>query len=301
MAEVENEVLSEGTDNDVFNEASNDVPAKTPESEAVVEKPSEPDAGRPRDERGKFVAKPKEEQAETEQPEVKPVETPEAKGGIPSGRLKEEADKRRAAEAERDDLKNRIAMLERAMLAQPAPQAQQKPQPQQPERKRPDPLLDPEGAEAFDNETRAHENAVRDFNYSCKFARFTHKETFDEAFKAVTQRINSGDQALAALVRNSADPGETIVNWYQQGKVFSEIGPDPVAYKTKLKEELLKDPEFIKAAIEAARTQAAGGNGNRPNTVTKLPPSLQTVSGGSAKNNGGDDNSDAAVFHNAFG
>lgn len=301
MAEVENEVLSEGTDNEVFNEASNDVPAQKPESEAVVEEPVASGAERPRDATGKFVAKPKEEQAETEQPEVKAAEAPESKGGIPSGRLKEEADKRRAAEAERDDLKNRIAMLERAMLAQPAPQAQQKPQPQQPERKRPDPLLDPEGAEAFDNETRAHENAVRDFNYSCKFARFTHKEVFDEAFKAVTQRINSGDQALAALVRNSADPGETIVNWYQQGKVFSEIGPDPVAYKNKLQEELLQNPEFLAKAVEAARAKASGGNGARPNTVTKLPPSLQAVSGGSAKNTGGDDNSDAAVFQNAFG
>lgn len=297
MAETENELLTEGTDNEVFKEASSDVPAKEPEIEAAIDDPGKPDAGRPRDETGKFVAKPKEEQAE--QPEAKPAEPVETRGGIPSGRLKEEADKRRTAEAERDELKNRIAMLERAMLAQPAQQP--KPQPQQPERKRPDPLLDPEGAEAFDNEVRAQERKELDFNLSCRFARLEHKEVFDEAFKAISTAIQQGDQALQAQLRSSSDPGGDIVRWYQQRKVFSEVGPDPLAYKQKLREELLKDPEFIAKAIEAAKQQALGSNGNRPNTVTSLPPSLQKVSGGASKNSGSDGNSDADVFQQAFG
>lgn len=298
MADTENELLTEGTDNELFNETSSDKPAATPEPEQVIEEPGTPDAGRPRDERGKFVAKKTEEQAE--QPEAKPDEPVEAKGNIPPARLREEADKRRAAEAREQELLNRLSVLEQRMLAQGAQQPQQR-QPQQPERKRPDPLLDPEGAEAYDNETRAQERKELDFNLSCRFARLEHKEVFDEAFKAVSTAIQQGDMALQAQIKTSNDPGGDIVRWYQQRKVFSEVGPDPLAYREKLREELLKDPEFIAKAIETARQQAGGQNGSRPNTVTKLPPSLSAVSGGSAKQSGADDNSDASVFKQAFG
>lgn len=299
MADTENEPLIEGSDNELFNEAATDKPAETPEAAEVVDEPSQSDAGRPRDAQGKFVKR-ADEQAEPEQPEAKPAEPVEAKGNIPPARLREEADKRRTAEAERDELKNRIAMLERAMLAQPASQPQ-KPQPQQPERKRPDPLLDPEGAEAFDNEIRAQERKELDFNLSCRFARLEHKDVFDEAFKAVSAAIQQGDLALQAQIKNSSDPGNDIVRWYQQRKVFSEVGPDPLAYREKLRDELLKDPEFLAKAIETARQQASGQNGARPNTVTKLPPSLNSVSGGNPKQSGADDNSDASVFRQAFG
>lgn len=293
MAETENELLPEGTDNEVFNEASNDVPVEKPEIEAVVGEPS--NAGeRARDERGKFVAKPKDEQAE--QSEEKPAETVETKGSIPSGRLKEEADKRRTAEAERDELKNRIALLERSVL-QSQPQRPQAPAQTEPQKKRPDPLLDPDGAEAFDNEVREHDRQVLNFNLSCRFARLEHKEVFDEAFKAVNEAISGGDAALAAKIKMSPEPGAEIVSWYQQRNLVSETGGDLAAYKQKL----LSDPEFVKQVIESAKTQALGQNGSRPNTVTKLPPSLTSVSGGSAKNSDPDDNSDQSVFKQAFG
>lgn len=293
MAETENELLPEGTDNDIFKEASTDVPAKEPEIEAAVEEPS--NAGeRARDDRGKFVAKPKDEQP-AEPEAVAPPEPQEGKvGAIPPARLREEATKRREAETRLEEALNRIARLERDSLQPARPQVQTQPEPQ---KKRPDPLLDPDGAEAFDNEVREHDRQVLNFNLSCRFARLEHKEVFDEAFKAVNEAISGGDAALAAKIKMSPEPGAEIVSWYQQRNLVSETGGDLAAYKQKL----LSDPEFVKQVIESAKTQALGQNGSRPNTVTKLPPSLTSVSGGSAKNSDPDDNSDQSVFKQAFG
>jgi glycerol-3-phosphate O-acyltransferase len=58
-----------------------------------------------------------------------------------------------------------------------------------------------------------------------------------------------------------------ILAWHRQQKALREIGPDPKAYRQKLKAELLADPEFRREYGETLRSQAT----TRPSSVTSLP------------------------------
>ncbi|HVR10513.1 MAG TPA: hypothetical protein VMW75_20875, partial [Thermoanaerobaculia bacterium] len=70
-----------------------------------------------------------------------------------------------------------------------------------------------------------------------------------------------------ARVFSSANPFEAAVQWHKQRKLLTEVGNDPKAYRDRLLNEALADPEFLGRALEAARAQAAG----RPVTVAARP------------------------------
>jgi hypothetical protein len=84
---------------------------------------------------------------------------------------------------------------------------------------------------------------------------------------------------------------------------IGRMGLDDAAIQ-KMRDELLKDPEFLKAAIETVRNgngQQQGQQGQRPNNVTRLPPSLSRTAGSSANADPIDtDDSDRAIFDYAF-
>jgi hypothetical protein len=81
--------------------------------------------------------------------------------------------------------------------------------------------------------------------------------------------------------------------------VLSTVGTDLNAFRQKLLDEAVKDPEFQKKVFDAARGQAAsnGSTVNRP-VVPKLP-SIGKV-GAAAPSSDADDNmSDEELFHAA--
>jgi hypothetical protein len=107
-------------------------------------------------------------------------------------------------------------------------------------------------------------------------------------------------QSLSAAVRSSADPAGVAMRWYMDRKVRKEVGNDPVAYRQKLRDELAKDPEFIKQVLEGQRTQLQANPSSRP--VINLPPSVNRATGsaGSNASGGDDDMSDRALFQHAI-
>jgi hypothetical protein len=64
------------------------------------------------------------------------------------------------------------------------------------------------------------------------------------------------DPALKARMQSSRDPGETLIEWHREQKTRQEIGGDLTAYKQRLRDEALKDPEFRKQAMEAWQADA---------------------------------------------
>jgi hypothetical protein len=113
---------------------------------------------------------------------------------------------------------------------------------------------------------------------SLQLARRTYKNEFDEAYAAAQQYVDPG---LRARMHQSSDPGETLMGWYRELRIRAEVGNDPAAYRKKLRDEALKDPEFRKAAMEAWRDDASAVTNGRPNV--QLAPSLNGISRSNAQ------------------
>lgn len=266
------------------------------EPEAAPEKVTEDKPEQARDEQGKF-AKAEEKPQADEQPkaEAKVDTKADTDAMVPSSRLREVTDKSRKVEEENTNLRNLLTQLNArlATLDQPKPQQQQ----QQPENKL-DPIIDPDGfvkalKDDFDKERRADR-----LNFSMALAQTKHGEVFDKAYEAILAEKNAGNMQLVHQLTSGPNPGEAIVQWHRNQMVLKEVGSDPAAYRQKMRDELLKDPEFIKAALEAARNSAGQPQGQNP--VVKLPPSLSRVAGSQANDQFDGDGSDEAIFRSAM-
>jgi hypothetical protein len=266
---IENEELS---DDQLFNNAVDDEPEITPEAPAAeIEQPEKPEG---------------EVAAESDTPAEKPVVDDNAPL-IPSWRLRE-------IREERDAVTARLAAAEARLAQQPTPKVEA---PKVEKAARPDPLLDPDGyAAAIRQELR--EEALNDRREeSLLKARESNQPEFDEAYAAAQKAV---DPALKARMQSARDPGKVLLEWHRENKNRAEVGTDLNAYKAKLREEALKDPEFRKAAMEAWRADAQPIVNGRPRV--ELPPSLSSQSRSSAAPKGGsEDVSDHDLFEQITG
>jgi hypothetical protein len=312
MAELETVPIEDrGMLSDIMAERE---PEPTPEPEAV-EATEAPD--RPRDEAGRFVSKQVDTDAAPTQQQVPAPETPPATpptnddtaANVPSWRLREvrearEAAERRAEEATRQAyaVQQRMQDMERRLAEATKPKAEPVDFFSDPDaalRQRVEPIQS--GFEQQFNELRldmSRELAVIKYN----------EEAVSEMETAIAQAMQQnhpGMAALAAEMRASKFPTLVAMQWHQREKTQREIGGDLNAYKTKLREELLADPEFIKAAVAKATgqaQQAAAAPGSRPNV--QLPPSLNKATGAGLSNSDPSepaDMSDRALFRHAMG
>lgn len=197
---------------------------------------------------------------------------------IPPGVLREEKEARRAAERERDELRGRLAAFERMQ-----------PQSKQPEAPRVDPvdrvLSDPTGlireeAQQLVDPFNQQMAQLREF-YSRRDAIREHgQEKVTTAFQALDQAARAGDleaQATVSRVKQSMDPFGDIVRWHQQSVTLAETKGDLDAYRKRILEDALKDPEFQKQVLTATRqtAQQAGNVVARP--AVSAPPSLNRI------------------------
>ena len=239
-------------DNALFNEATSlDTLDKfenptLPEPKAPEPKPAEPaKAPEAKGPDGKTAPEPK----------------PEDNAPVPAGRLREESEARRRAERERDDLQRRLEALTR----QPVPQ-----QPQQP--------LTQKEIDLFDNPKGFVKQEVQPMleqlqgmfqqqreAMSLDYAVRNHgDETVGAARQHLEQGMQRNDPNAWATYRNamqSHDPYGVIVKSYRERETLRNIGGDLEAYKKRVIDEAMSDPEFQKRFLETVKGQA-GANGN---------------------------------------
>lgn len=265
-------------------------PAEEPEAEPAKAGEGKLEEGKEpaRDETGKFA------KAETQ-----------TERGIPSGRLREESDKRRQAEAEAAEKDQRLTALQREFEALKAgltqrPQAQAQ---QQQKVDVPDMFADPEGYTRHVIEQANQLANMRLVEGSLADAADTHGDKFKAAYEELqnigrSEKQQFSTSATVSRIWNSPNPGKALMNWHQQQATLREVGNDPAAYKEKLRTDLLKDPEFLASAIEAAKALARQGDNGRSRSTTRLPPSLNSQTGGSHQVSDPemDDGSEASVF-----
>jgi hypothetical protein len=276
------------SDQELFDQANMD---EAPAEEAVVESPVEQE-GQPRDEHGRFAGKTEEpEVTETVKPETVDDNAPQ----VPSWRVREINEEKRAAQAERDALR-----AERDRLAQERDdfqrrfQASQKPaEPVKVEK--PDPLLDPEGYEKY-LETKFEEKLLNNHRESSLAqAHRTYKSEFEEAYAAAQKAV---DPALRARMQQSRDPGETLMEWHREQKVRAEVGNDPNAFFEKRFEAYLADPANQAKVLERIRGGVQPG-ATRQAPATSLPPSLTRATNAATATADDDDISDEGLWRSA--
>jgi hypothetical protein len=234
-------------------------------------------------------------EAKAERPEVDD-DAPQ----VPSWRVREINEEKRAAIAERDALKAERDKLatEQAAFRRHIQSQQEKTASKDDEPKAPDPLIDPEGYQKFIEQRFDARLLNERRESSLQLARRTYKEEFDEAYNLALERV---DDVLRARMQKSADPGETLMQWHRENKLHAEVGTDPAAYRKKLREDLLKDDEFRKEAMAAWRDGASTTDATgRP--LVRLAPSLNGVSRSNALlRSSQQDLSDDALFDDITG
>lgn len=262
------------------------------------------DKGQPRNERGQFASR-EQSKAGADQQQEQPADGEQEQragddaDGVPRWRLREIAEERRQAQAERDALRVELTKLQTQIAQRPAQQQQEQ---------EIDPLLDPVGWQKKIEAGFEEKIRTMALDMDLRVAHIRHGETFEKAYTALLEQGQRGNgQLVRQLVGNPQGAGDRIVSWFKNQELMRETKGDLNGFKKQIREELLKDPEFLKQAMEAARGQASGGQqpgqqqGQRPNNITRLPPSLARQAGGSPNSDPIDtDDSEKAVFDYAF-
>lgn len=269
--------------------------------------PADETPERPRDDLGRFAPKAEAEIAPAEVPKVEakpetaapPVETTErpkedTEGSIPPWRLREMREERDAARSEAEQARRERIELQSRLAKLETPKAEPVDffaDPDQALNQRLDPIKS--DFEKFKGELRlemSKELAV------IKYGQPAVTE-MESAIEKAMQSNHPDVPALAARMRTSNNPAAVAMDWHKNQKLLTETGGDLTAYKAKVRDEALKDPEFMAKVMEAARAQAGSAAG-RP--AINLPPSLSRASG-SAPSAADDeaDMSDRALFKHA--
>lgn len=198
-----------------------------------------------------------------EPPAPEPSPSPAAEPAIPPSRLREEAEARRAAERRAEALERQIAEMQPRL--EPKPRTDMFENPSAFVQEEVQPILDPVQREI---------GSLREF-YSKRDAIREHgQEKVAEAFNAMHQALGSGDpdaSSAYARIKGSQDPFGDLVSWHSRNQVLAEVGSDPAAYRQKIIEEALKDPEVRKRLFEETRQQAQQSG----NVITR--PSISTL------------------------
>ena len=256
----EEELLSVD-DKDVFAAALSDTPPA--ESEKPSEEPK-PEGDRPRDEQGRFIPKAADAETPAQPQAVEPTKAepvaadkPPPDEAIPSWRLREETQRRREAE---ERLAAASAQLQQ-FLNQARQQQQRQPEPL------PDLIEQPEAYARAIEQRLTQQFEQRDIARSLHRADRQYGEEFRKAYEAFNSPQYANDEHLLQRVRNSYDQGEAILAWHREQTALREIGPDPSAYRQKLRSELMQDAEFRKEFMASMRAEAT----QKPSSVTSLP------------------------------
>jgi len=255
------------------------------------------------DAEGEGEAEPVVEPTAAKPGETQPVRT-ESEGRIPPGKLREANERARAAEAERDALKAAIerdkaeskAQLDLVMreiaALKTAPREPAKAAEPPKAATRPDIFENPDGVFTYlDDGIKAQVaplvNEIRNLRVenSMAIAHALHKETFEQAYGAMTSLNHQDPEARATVQRILAapNPGEAMIKWHKREQTRAEVGDDFVAYRERVaketREALMKDPEFVKQIVASMRQEASVGEDGRPRTTTRLPKSLNGAQG----------------------
>lgn len=291
--------MSELNDKELFDQAIADTPAETPEPQAGTPEPEAKADETPRDEMGRFAPKSTPIPSDSTIPQTSeaPKEQPDNAANVPSWRLREVNEAREAAERRATENDQRARQFEQQLAEMRGQLQQQNQKPQEPVEWFSDPNA------AFKQNITPLETQIQGLgsNLNLKVSRVLAvvehgKEAVAEMEKAVEEQMRAGNPAmrtLAAQMNNADDPVGVAMQWHQREKLVKETGGDLTSYKSRMQDDLLKDPAFLAKALEAAKAQASG---SKPNTLVQIPPSINRATSAASPHDDPGDLSDASLY-----
>jgi hypothetical protein len=212
---------------------------------------------------------------------------------IPAARLREELENKRALERERDEYRRRLDEFTRPPKPEPPKRSDLFEAPSAFVQEEVRPLIDPvqQRIEAI-TEHYSRQNAVREYG----------QEKVQAAYKLMESAMGARDSEAWSVfnrARASIDPYGEIMRWHASKEVISTVGSDLKAYREKLADEFLTDPEFQKRAYEKWRGQAASSGNNVSRPVAPKLPSIGKVGAASASSDADENLSEDELFQAA--
>lgn len=256
------------------------------------------------------VAPPEEPPKPPPEPPAEPVAPPEPpsppppaaaeppEAGVPSWRLREEAEARRLAEDRARQLQDRLSQIE-THLRQQASQAKPSDFFENPDAATQAAVMRILQPFVVEFERRAEDTRRGQMAMGKMVAETVHgadsvaaaEQAFLEAKDRETLDVADYERVVGATNRYDA-----VVQWHRRQSMYNTVGNDPEAWYQQRLQKDLENPEFQAKVIERARTGAA----TRP-SATKLPPSLSKAT--AAAGNSGEsigDMSDRSLFDYAM-
>ncbi|TVR08178.1 MAG: hypothetical protein EA385_10690 [Salinarimonadaceae bacterium] len=219
---------------------------------------------------------------------------------IPLSEHLQEREKRQAAEARAQAVEAQMQALQRQFEAMQRQTAEQAKEPA----KTPDWYDDPQAA--TQQYVAPHIEQMRQtVLYNARLAAgaaygqdkvMAAQEAFDGALST-----GSLDPSEYQRVINAPNPFEAAVKWHEKQVVLQEVGTDPAAYRQRIIEEAMKDPDVRKRILESVQVEARQPASNdRPATTTRLPPSLNSRTAAASSHTGGSSADPGDMFSDAF-
>ena len=277
----------------------------SPEPEVIEAVVAPETVTQPRDETGKFAAKPQEEEAQTIDPDNAAAAAVEGgeRGKVPVAAVQAEREKARQARDEAETLRRELAEI-RGQVSVLTQQRQQAAPPV--EKAKPKSFW--ENPDEFLSERLAPvQQTVQQQRFEMsrmladeKYGADTVKAA-DDALGALIQANDPSVAAFQAQIANSRHPYADLVAWHEKRKAMADIGDDPKAYQERERERIraeLMAELGIEAAPATPATPAAPSTPTKP--LTKLPQSLSKLAG-AGNGNGSVDTSDEGIFSHAMG
>jgi hypothetical protein len=154
--------------------------------------------------------------------------------------------------------------------------AQYEQQRQQPQQQQPDPFMHPD--QFADSRIQAAvapiisqlQAVVANNNLSA--ARAIHgQELADRAYQEFDKALPTMSPFEAAQVMQAQNPFVAAVEWHGRREILQQVGNDPNAYRERLLQEALQDPDFLARAREVISARIEGRQ-PQPTQQQTLPP-----------------------------
>jgi hypothetical protein len=154
-----------------------------------------------------------------------------------------------------------------------------------------------------------------------QMASMRHGQMFDAAWQHFFQSCQNGADPVSYFrVMNARSPGEEMVRWFNERRIMHETGGDLNAFRNRVAQQLLQDPEFLAYMQQnggsmppperqqsrqqhAGQMQPRGEDGRfqpqqQPRHEVRLPTSLNRMNGASrgVSFDGPEDGSEEAIF-----
>lgn len=238
--------MSDISDADIFASAVSGDVSPEPAPTSATPEPSAPPAIAQPDAQPTATTAPATPPVDPAAPPQEPTVINEQGNRVPLPEYLGERDRRKVAERKAEEAERRYQELERQFR-----------QSQQPRTPPPDVLENPQAFAGHLEQSMEQRFRGMMVNMSFDMVRESNPNGFQAAWSALQDQVRSGNSRVRDEIVSSPNPGSALMRWHQREETIRQIGDGGLeAYRQRMLDEAMKDPNFRTRAMEAWRTEA---------------------------------------------